>query len=50
MFNELMNEVNAAKKKQISANKGVSVDVQLGPKNVQTKKEKDEIEDMLANL
>lgn len=51
MFNELMNEVNKDKKKNIEAKKNVNVNVEVGAnKNVNKKAEVDDIEDMLANL
>jgi hypothetical protein len=53
MFNELLNEVKTDNKKKIEAGKNVNVNVNVGPaqtnKNV-SKKEVDDIEDMLANL
>jgi hypothetical protein len=50
MFNDLMKEVNTAKKQQI-AGKNVNVNPTVTVAQKQTnKKEADEIEDMLANL
>ena len=48
MLNELMGEVNAAKKKNVQAGKNVSVNANTN--TVKQKKEADDIEDMLANL
>lgn len=50
MFNDLMKEVNAKKKQEISAkNVNVQANTNLTAKQ-QQKKEQDEIEDMLAGL
>lgn len=53
MFNDLLNEVKADKKKLVEGAGGKNVNVVVGPgqtnKNV-AKKEVDDIEDMLANL
>lgn len=48
MFNDLMKEVNTAKKKEI-AGKNVNVNANVNAKQT-VKKEQDDIEDMLANL
>lgn len=52
MFNELLNEVKSDNKKKIEAGKNVNVNVNVGPAqtNKNSKKEVDDIEDMLANL
>lgn len=47
MFNDLMKEVNTAKKKEIA---GKNVNVNANANVHQTVKKEDDIEDMLANL
>ena len=49
MFADLMNEVNADKKKQI-AGKNVNVSPTVQVANQKQVKKEDDIEDMLANL
>jgi hypothetical protein len=49
MFNELLNEVKIAKKKDVDIKKNVNVNVGVAQNNKNVK-ESDDVEDMLANL